>query len=220
MSTRRNITISLIALTLIVSGISVCILSAGEQSKEKEINADLQQAKTLEEFEKAAFSIQEKRSELITYLIRMLRSETNTEKKIRICYLLGEYRATEAIIDLAKNITLEAQIANEETKIPKWGKYPAQEALIKCGYSSIRYMISNIASSDDKQVRELSTSVIWQIIGEGLSRVADGKEYAQMIIEKSINKETDKVKKERLTLALVYLKPVTVPSSQANSSNL
>jgi hypothetical protein len=211
----RNLIISLIALALVLSGICVRVLFAEEQSKQNDLVLELNKALTFEEFENAVFTIQEKRSELITSLIRMLRNEYDKEKKIRICYLLGEYRATEAIYDLAKIINLEAEVTNKKSEEPRWYKYPAQEALIKCGYRSIPYMITNIESIDDKLIRELSVQVIWQGIGEGLTPVTDGKEYARMIIEKRMNQESDTSKKARLKLAIDYLKPTTTSSSQA-----
>jgi hypothetical protein len=175
-----------------------------EQAMENNVIKRLQQSETLEEFDRLTRVALKERDENIYSLIRMLRSEPEKEKKIRICYLLGEYKAIEAIWDLAKNITLEAQVS-DETKLPRWGKYPAQEALIKCGFRSIRYMISNIESSDDKQIQNLSVGVIWLVIGEGLSNYSDGKEYARMIIQKRINQESDPVKKERLEAAFGYL---------------
>ena len=149
--------------------------------------------------------IQENRAEIISSLIRTLRKETDKEKKIRICYLLGEYRATEAIFDLAKNITLEAKLSETGDEPPRWFKYPAQDALVKCGTHSIPYMTRNIESSDDELTQKLSVQVIWQVIGEGLPRVLEGKEYAGMIIEKRIDEETDSVKKARLKSSLKYL---------------
>ena len=199
----RNLILFLFTLAF-VSYMPMHVLLAEEQPVEKDLVWDLGQAQTLEEFEQATIKIQEKRSELITFLIRMLRKETEKEKKIRICYLLGQYKATEAIRDLSKNITLEAQVS-DAARLPIWGKYPAQEALIKCGFRSIRYMISNIETSDDKQIQNLSVKVIWLVIGEGLSNYSDGKEYARMIIQKRINQESDPVKKARLEAALVYL---------------
>lgn len=201
----RKISLTVI-IGIIVFYVPIKILFAEERSAEKDFAQDLVQAQTLDEFEQAAFSINEQRLKFVNSLIRMLRSETDTEKKVRICYLLGEYRATRAILELADNITLEAKIEPYSDKLPKWLKYPAQEALVKCGYRSIPYMLRNIESNDDKQITELSTRVIWQIIGEGLSRTLDGKDYARMIIEKRLNEQSDPAKKARLKSSLEYLK--------------
>jgi len=201
----RRKTISLIAL-LLTCGLCVCVLIAGEQPNMKDFSLALSQAKTLDEFEKATIEAQERRLEFINSLIRMLRSKTDEEKTIRICYILGEYRATEAIFDLAKLITLEYKANVNDKKYPRWSRYPVQEALIKCGSRSIPYMLRNIESSDNKQVQELSAGVIWQVIGEGLKHVLDGKVYARMIIEKRMNEETDFVKKARLKSSLGFLK--------------
>ena len=180
-------------------------LSAKQQSMVKELAQDFKKAHTLEEIENATNKIQENRSETINSLKRLLETENDKEKRIRICYLLGEYRASEAILDLAKIINLEADIPPFSRELPRWRKYPAQEALVKCGARSIPYMISNIESNDGELIQKLSTEVIWQVMGTGLSRVLDGKDYARMIIEKRINEETDSVKKARLQSSLKYL---------------
>jgi len=197
-------------LTIILLGVLLFFVPtrnnfAEEQAIEESLIGDLQQAQTLEEFDQATMKIQENRAEIISSLIRTLRKETDKEKKIRICYLLGEYRAAEAIFDLAKNITLEAKLSETGDEPPRWFKYPAQDALVKCGTHSIPYMTRNIESSDDELTQKLSVQVIWQVIGEGLPRVLEGKEYAGMIIEKRIDEETDSVKKARLKSSLKYL---------------
>ena len=128
-----------------------------------------------------------------------------TEKSPYTSAAVSSPNTTEAIWDLSKNISLEAQIPDELTEKPLWLKYPAQEALVKCGNRSIRYMLENIESSDNELIQKLSIEVIWQVMGEGLTQVLDGKNYARMIIEKRIDEETDSVKKARLQSSLKYL---------------
>jgi hypothetical protein len=182
----------------------VCVLVAGEQSDKKDASLALRQAETLDEFERATIEAQENRRQFIRSLIRMLRRNPDKERMIRISYLLGEYRATEAMWDLAKCITLEAEVSDEDKEPPRWGKYPAQEALIKCGVRSVPYMVSNLESSGDEKVRELSAMVVWQVIGGGLPRVIDGKKHGRQILENAIDVQTDLAKKARLESALAY----------------
>jgi hypothetical protein len=191
----------LIVITL-VGGTSAHVLFVGEQPIGRTLAWDMDPAQTMEEFEQATFNVQKRRSELIGFLKRMLRRETDNEKKIRICYLLGEYRATEAINDLTHHITLEADVKPFSTEIPRWFKYPAQEALVKCGTRSVPPMILNLETSNDELVRELSATVIWHVIGAGLPREIDGRDYARMIVQNAIDKQSDPVKKEKLQAAL------------------
>lgn len=199
----RKMRICLIVFTLTCC-ISVSVLVGNEQPIEKDFAMKLRQAQTLDEFEEATIQALEKRSEFIRSLIRMLRGNPEKERMIRICYLLGEYRATEAIWDLSKHIKLEDKTTGKLKKYPRWSRYPAQEALIKCGFRSIQYMIKNLETSEDEQVRKLSAMVIWQVIGEGLPRVVDGKEYGRLIVANEADKQTDSAKKMRLASALKY----------------
>lgn len=178
---------------------------AGEQTDvERRVTARLKQARTLEEFEQAAFTIQRHRSELIDTLIRMLRKEDDEERKIRICYLLGEYRASEAAMDLASNITLEAQVPPATSSMLRWYQYPAWEALVKCGNRSIPHILRSIESNDDELRQKLSAQGLWQIMSEGLPH-KDAKEHARMVIQKRIKEVSDPTKKTRLEASLRFL---------------
>jgi hypothetical protein len=171
-----------------------------------DVIAELRDAETMQEFDAATNAAQEERANIIRALIRMVRKEREKERIVRICYLLGEYRATEAVLDLAKHVAVEAEVTSENTELPRWGKYPAKEALVKCGSRSIRYMLANLETSDDEKVRELSAMVIWQVMGGGLPRVVDGKEFARVIVTSAMEEQADPAKKLRLRAALKYFK--------------
>lgn len=133
------------------------------------------------------------RGEIQRDLIRELRHTTSEEIKITAAFLLGIYRMEEAVRHLAEVITLESKQDELYKRLPLWSRYPVVEALIRIGKPSVRVMIQNIASSDDKKVRELSAKVI---------RYVEGREIGRIVLEKAAEKQTDPAKKARLKGAL------------------
>jgi len=147
----------------------------------------------------------DERVELTDALIGMLRVEQDIPKKARICYALGEYRAREAVADLSRNIDLTVEVKKEAGKrMPRWGKYPAWEALIKIGFPAIDEMIRNIEASENEKITELSTRVISGITGKVL---------AETIVQKRADEQTDPAKAAKLGHALYYLRSTKVPRS-------
>ncbi|MHC4529568.1 MAG: hypothetical protein ACYS29_16970, partial [Planctomycetota bacterium] len=80
-----------------------------------------------------------------------------------------------------------------QAKEALWDRYPVVEALIKIGKPSVRVMIHNIVSSNDKKVRDLSAKVI---------RYIEGREIGRIVLEKAAERQTDPAKKARLKGAL------------------
>jgi len=66
--------------------------------------------------------------------------------KVKIIYLLGELRVLVATGVLIENINLTAERMDPKTRIARWGRHPAQEALVKIGPYASR-MIMNIIGS-------------------------------------------------------------------------
>ena len=66
--------------------------------------------------------------------------------KVKIIYLLGELRVLAATDVLIENINLTAERMDPKTRIAKWGRHPAQEALIKIGPYASRMIMNIIAS--------------------------------------------------------------------------
>ena len=185
---------------------STRIAYANEKVTANNLIVDLKQAQTVEELEQTVDMLQSQRFELIKTLIRMIRNETDNELKIRVCYLLGEYRASEAAIDLVENITLEAKVPAHNLEPLRWNRYPAQEAIVKCGHRSIPYLLTKIESSDDELIQKLSIRSLWQILSVGLSQ-NEGKNYARIIIQNRLIQESNPEKKARLESALNLLTP-------------
>ncbi len=180
-------------------------LTEGVQIETQSFIQDFQNAKTLGELNRASNIIMQNRQNLISNLIGMLRSNPDKEKMIRICYLLGEYRATEAVTDLVAHIDLEVEIKGELKEPLMWGLYPAQGALIKIGFSVIPQMIQILETNTDDHIQRLSATVIWEIIGRELPTMPERKEIVRIVINNAIKKQSDSLKRKNLENALKLL---------------
>jgi hypothetical protein len=160
------------------------------------------QESSVEDFDKTAKEIIEYRGQIEHYLIVLLRdSRLSNDKKIRICAMMAHYRI-EDIPDLAENIDLEYVSPQKEiTELPLWGRYPAQQALIRIGTRSVPAMLQIIETSDNEKRRELAARVIIGV-QEGSGEPA----LARILMEKKIEKQTDPEKKKRLEATLKYFR--------------
>jgi HEAT repeat protein len=156
-------------------------------------------ASPVQEWENRAVALSEQRVNLIEDLIRQVRSVKDHDKLIRICFLLGEYRATEAVAELASRITLEdkERAKGRLRKLPLWGRYPAQEALVKIGTHATPNMLGILTTSDDELTRQLAAEVVRDVYG---------REVARVVIEQALAKQTDAQKRKRLDEALKFVK--------------
>lgn len=153
--------------------ISAAFLGYGHPGAGKAWGAALRLDGSLEELHKTVSRLADQRNEMIGRLIGRLRYEKDPDRKIRIAFLLGRYRAREAVPDLSACITLESKRTHEEiTEVPLWGRYPVAEALARIGCPAIPEMIANIESSQSEEVRELSTWVVTEVYGPRLGRKA------------------------------------------------
>lgn len=112
-------------------------------------------------------------------------------------YLLGLYRYSNAVDNLANVITMESTKSSEDDRKSRWQQYPAVEALIVIGKPSVPAMLRNLASSSDQHVRALSARVIFHV---------EGEQIGQLIVESAIAKEDDPVKKQNLETSLPLIK--------------
>jgi len=166
---------------------------------------------SLEELHESVSSLADERSEMIGRLMGRFRYEKEPERKIRIAFLLGRYRARQAVVDLSREITLESKKTRRENKeLPLWGTYPVAEALARIGCPAIPEMIGNIESSESQQVRELSAWVVKKVYGARLGRKA---------LEFAIEKQTDQHKIANLQDALDSSWIYGAPFEQGHNSS-
>jgi hypothetical protein len=78
------------------------VLWSANESKTASKILDTNSNLSVEEWHKETLKLAHERFNIIDKLVRQLHygKNLNKEKKIRICYLLGEYRASSATIDL------------------------------------------------------------------------------------------------------------------------
>ena len=126
----------------------------------------------------------------------------NSDDKCYVAYLLGDYRFSQAVKVLGKNIALEDKIHPNQERGAEWfwDRYPAMEALIKIGSASISAIIQNLTESDDAKVRELSLKVIWHIDHD--------KDIVQLRLKKALKAEKDSTRQARLRAALKALSEI------------
>ena len=182
----------------------VCLCSQGlwavakdkVESKILDINNNL----SIEEWHKETLKLAHERFNIIDKLMRQLHygKNLNKEKKIRICYLLGKYRASRATMDLLNIITLEDQnVTEEDTRFPLWRKYPAYEALIKIGVPTIPRILKKLETESDLLAMRLEVAVIYWVYG---------KEIAKIILDKALAKQTDTQKAKNIKKAMRLIK--------------
>jgi len=147
-------------------------------------------------FEKAANNVYVERQRLCRELIGVLQdAKSSNLQKCSAAYYLGEMRMSDAVAALADHITLRSDASGSLIKrLPVMKEYPAVEALIRIGKPSTRQMIQNLEERSDSLVRELCARVI---------RDVEGYDFARIIIQAAIAKQSDTGKKERLQAALL-----------------
>jgi|SRR5579862_7288732 len=148
---------------------------------------------SLEQWQKEVERRVEERGRVIDFYIVQLRSEGDPKKQTRIAFLLGEYRADQAVGDLAAIIKLQNDEDMEHRHLPLWTKYPAYEALIKIGAPAIPLMVEKLESEQDAAARLLEVSVI---------RGVYGAEIGKVVLERAEARQTDSSKKAKLSEAL------------------
>ncbi|MCK4983618.1 MAG: HEAT repeat domain-containing protein [Victivallaceae bacterium] len=172
---------------------SQVLLTAAEGktvSKIMSINTNL----PIKELGKEVLRLTHERKNLIDSLIRQLRREKNLKKKIRICFLLGQYRASEATSDLLNIITLKNKdVPEEDTRFPLWGRYPAFEALGKIGMPSARLILAKLETESNTEAMRFEVILIRELYG---------KEIARIVLEKAIAKQKNKRKAENIAKAI------------------
>lgn len=134
------------------------------------------------------------RSDLLAQLLQQLASPTSKHHQCAVVFLLGEYRLGDAVRDLAKIITLEADI-KKRNREALWDRYPVAEALIKIGVPAVPAMIENLENAKDEKTRELSAEVI---------RYIQTRELGKVIVQNAIDKQPQAEKKKNLKEALRY----------------
>jgi HEAT repeat protein len=114
----------------------------------------LEAARTIAEMDDLTNAAVEQQIQFTSVLAGILRSSASADLKARACFLLGFYREGRAINELISNIALEVDVADEQSKIRKWGRFPCAEALGYIGQSAQRKLMRVLTSSEEKIARQ------------------------------------------------------------------
>lgn len=106
-------------------------------------------------------------SEYIENLVRQLHdSKLNDDNKTLAIYFLGELRPTDtdSIEILINNIDFRATKIDPKTRFPRWGAYPAEEALVKIGQPVVIPILNHLPSETNQLRRQLMCEVLWKVM--------------------------------------------------------
>lgn len=140
--------------------------------------------------------LEKDRLDLQAQLFKELGAATENDKKFVFVYLMGFYRLEGTVWTLAKIIDLEAKPALNDA-LPRWGRHPAVDALVRIGRPAIPAMLANIKDAKGEKITELSVKVI---------QYAETPSIAKMILEEAVAKEEEPAKKKLLQDSLKFLK--------------
>jgi HEAT repeat protein len=87
------------------------------------------------------------------------------DNKVLAIYLLGELRPSDAtsVELLIQNIDLKATRFDLKTDFPRWGQYPAVEALIKVGEPAVILILNELPNETNQLRRQLLCEVLKRV---------------------------------------------------------
>ena len=135
-------------------------------------------------------------SEFTSNLIDQLRHGRLTdEKKVLIIYLLGASRPkdTNSVEVLIDYIDLKAPHIDPAYDIPRWGPYPAQDALVRIGIPAINPILSHLPDEGSELRRHLMCYVLKSV---------ESKETAVEQLKQRLALETNPPRQANLGLSL------------------
>jgi hypothetical protein len=141
------------------------------------------------------------RGQTIRGLLKILNDPASKANvKLYAVYYLGAMHATEAVNNLAAQITLAPNgITGGSLYVTEspWNGASAVNSLVSIGIKSIPALIRNLATSDGSKIRGFTL--------RALSRIDGDKDISQLRLQKALNDETDSTKKANLSAALKEL---------------
>ena len=105
--------------------------------------------------------------EYITNLVNQLRyRQLNNDNKVFPIYLLGWFRASnkDSIEILIENIDLRVSKIEPLLGPARWGKYPAEEALVRIGKPVVDPILNHLPTENSQLRRQLMCDVLKQVL--------------------------------------------------------
>ena len=143
---------------------------------------------------------------LLNLVSQVRHGNLSDDKKVLAIFLLGEIAPSEinSIETFIENIDLKALKLDPKTGFPRWGTYPAKEALFKSGKAAIVPLLNHLPNETKDLRRQLMCEVLVEI--EGWNKPdfdkAKGQKIVQAQIREKLDSESDPVKRTNLELAL------------------
>jgi hypothetical protein len=144
--------------------------------------------------------------EYLSNLVGVVRNgNLDDERKVLAVYLLGELRPsdTNSVMALLENIDLKS-LKYDLRSMPRWGDYPAQEALISIGKPCVSVLLGSLPSEGRELRRHLICKTLVEIEGRNGESVSKelGRQIVQTQLGEKLATESDPSKKANLELAL------------------
>ena len=130
-------------------------------------------------------------------LLDIVDGQSSNEVRCAVVFLLGKFRMAGAVDTLKGHIAMKSESQELNDKRPLWAELPTVQALINIGNPAVPKMLDLIQNSPDAKVRELAASVILHIETESVG---------EFILEKAMNGQANAEQKERLRVAIQFLK--------------
>jgi hypothetical protein len=148
--------------------------------------------------------------EYMSNLVKMLRlGNLDNDRKVLGIYLLGRLQPkdTNSIAFLIEIIDFKASRIDLPTTFPRWGRYPAQEALISIGRPTIDAIFQALQDEEMQLRRLLMCEALVSILGktDPAFNKAEGVRAVQRQIGAKLAIEANPKRKANLELALKEL---------------
>jgi hypothetical protein len=137
--------------------------------------------------------------EFVSGLVNQLRQVKLTdEKKVLVIYLLGIAgpKDADSVEVLIENIDLKAPRMDMAYDIPRWGPYPAQDALVRIGVPAIDPILRHLPDEGNELRRHLMCGVLKSV---------EHKETAIDQLKQRLTLESNPKKQTNLELSLQEL---------------
>jgi hypothetical protein len=124
-------------------------------------------AQKLEEMDESRINME------IAVTLELRKKDEPKQAKLAAIVIAGCFRFERVSPELAQMIDFNDDGYNgTATAVPLWDRYPAAQALLRIGNIAVPSLLSNLATSNDHLVRELSARSLWAILHAGPAKVA------------------------------------------------
>lgn len=191
--------VGIVFLIGVVKGCNVIDNKKGDMTViEQEVMSMMRKLDTLDEPSrmKLVSQVDEQRNELLGVLLKHLGTSHSKNVQAAAIYLIGRHHLSDGVAELIRCIDFDTGREQQPGSESLWEQYPAMEALITIGWSSVPAAVELLATETIDLRRDLAVKVI---------RYATDAEVAKFILERAHKIESDPNRKGNLQDALMLL---------------